>query len=300
MYAFCSRSSCSSRASRCGGVASMNEAWCIAWHAWSSFRIPSRKVACSPSLYVSVTISAMNGPTWAAFAPGVLVSGRIVSATSSRKAMSRAVKGPAPPRATAAPRWAFSHALTSELPPTSAMPPSRAVTRRMASRRSIMDSMEPPCELEVVPRELAHGKVRRARRQRHIRERRVRARRRRHAGAVRDEDVRGVPHLVVRVQHRRLRISTHPRRPHLVYPHSRKVLPVVGADLLHAGRLEHFGHVVHHVPAHQALVLAGRAVDREDRQPPLVLPGRVDRHLVRMVGEHLAECGGPDGPSPRL
>src|SRR5207249_4431459 len=56
-----------------------------------SFFIPSRKMACCLSSYVSVTISAMNAPVCAAFAPGVLVSGRMVSATSSSNAMSWAV-----------------------------------------------------------------------------------------------------------------------------------------------------------------------------------------------------------------
>src|SRR6266542_100113 len=36
----------------------------------------------------------MNAPTWAALAPGVFVSGRMVSATSSRKPMSWAVNLP--------------------------------------------------------------------------------------------------------------------------------------------------------------------------------------------------------------
>src|ERR1043166_3950141 len=176
----------------------------------------------------------MNAPTWAAFAPGVLVSGRIVSATSSSKATSCALKVPAPAPAAATPRWARSHAATSELPPTNATPPSSAVTRRIASRRSIMD-LSP--RLQVVALQLTHGEVRRARRERHVRERRVLTRRRYHTGAIRDEDVRRVPHLVVRVEHRRLGIATHPRRPHLVDPHPREALVVVRPDVLHARRI---------------------------------------------------------------
>src|ERR1051326_874667 len=246
MYAFCSRSSRSSSASGSAGLAAMNP-------ACSSCRMPARKICCSRSSYVSVTINAMNAPTWAAFAPGVLVSGRIVSATSSSKATSCALKVPAPAPAAATPRWARSHAATSELPPTNATPPSSAVTRRIASRRSIMD-LSP--RLQVVALQLTHGEVRRARRERHVRERRVLTRRRYHTGAVRDEDVRRVPHLVVRVEHRRLGIATHARRPHLMDPHPREALVVVRPDVLHARRLERLGHVVHHVPPHQALVLA--------------------------------------------
>src|SRR5438067_498343 len=252
----------------------------------------------------------MTAPTWAAFAPAVLVSGRIVSATSSSTATSCALKVPAPaPPAPAAPtpRCARSHAATSELPPTSATPPSSAVTRRIASRRSIEESWSvsdiapsPPLESEVVALELTHGEVRRARRERHVCERRVLTRRRCHTGAVRDEDVRCVPHLVVRVEHRRLRIPSHPRRPHLVDPHPREALVIIGLHVLHARRLERFGHVVHHVPPHQTLVLAGRAVDRQHGQPPLVFLGRVDRDTVRMVGEHLPEGGSSDAPRAGL
>src|ERR1043166_6291068 len=241
----------------------------------------------------------MKAPTWAAFAPGVLVSGRIVSATSSSKATSCALTAPAPAPAPAAatPRWARSHASTSELPPTNATPPSSAVTRRIASRRSIMD-LSP--RLQVVALQLTHGEVRRARRERHVRERRVLTRRRYHTGAIRDEDVRRVPHLVVRVEHRRLGIATHARRPHLVDPHPREALVVVRPDVLHARRLERLGHVVHHVPPHQALVLAGPAVDAEHGPPHLVFLGRVDRDTVRMVGEHLPEGRGSDAPRARL
>src|ERR1051325_6874348 len=286
MYAFCSRSSRSSSASRSAGLAAMNA-------ACSRCRMSARKICCSRSSYVSLTINAMKAPTWAAFAPGVLVSGRIVSATSSSKATSCALKVPAPAPAAATPR-----------PPASATPPSSAVTRRIASRRSIMASLAPVIDLslrlQVVALELTHGKVRRARRERHVRERRVLARRRYHTGAVRDEDVGRVPHLVVRVEHRRLGIATHPRRPHLVEPHPREALVVIGLDALHARRLERLGHVVHHVPPHQALVLAGRTVDREDGQPPLVFLGCVDRDTVRMVGEHLPEGRGSDAPRARL
>ena len=51
---------------------------------------------------------------------------------------------------------------------------------------------------EVAAIELVHREVRGARRERHVRERRILARRRRHARAVGDEHVRRVPDLVVR------------------------------------------------------------------------------------------------------
>src|SRR5512143_1966341 len=133
----------------------------------------------------------MNAPTLAALAPGVFVSGRIVSATSSRNATSSAENcqaafgraGRVPAR-----RWGS---------PTKAMPPSRALTRRIASRRSIsrsgfisdgmVDSVEIGLEVALFHR--VHGKIRGSCRDRHVGERRILAGGGRHARAVGDEYV---------------------------------------------------------------------------------------------------------------
>ena len=66
------------------------------------------------------------------------------------------------------------------------------------------------------------------------------------------------------------------------------------------GGLEHLSHVVHHVLAHQPLVLAGGAVDREHRESPFVLLVRIDGDPVRWIGEHLAERGAADRPRSGL
>src|SRR5512144_545110 len=154
----------------------------------------------------------MNAPTLAALAPGVFVSGRIVSATSSRNATSSAEKCQAFARAGRGParRWGS---------PTRAMPPSRLLTRRIASRRSISrscfisDGMDDSVELglEAMALHLVHGKIRGPCRDRRVGERRILAGGGRHARAVGDEYVERVPHLVVRVEDRGLRIPAHAR-----------------------------------------------------------------------------------------
>ena len=58
--------------------------------------MPRRKTCWFRSVYAAVTINAMNDPVFAALAPGVEVSGRIVSAISSSSATSAAVNVPMP------------------------------------------------------------------------------------------------------------------------------------------------------------------------------------------------------------
>ena len=152
----------------------------------------------------------------------------------------------------------------------------------------------PPSE-DSLARVRAAGRL-----ERHVRQRRVLTRRRRHARPVRDIHVRRIPHLIMRVQHGNLRAPPHTRRAHLVDAHPGEVLPVVERDLLRARRLQHLGHIMNHVVAHESLVLTRLAVDREHREPPLILPRLVERHRVAMVGEHLTERGATDRPAPRL
>src|SRR3984957_21021818 len=123
-------------------------------------------------------MSALNALVFAAFAPGVFVSGRIVSAISSRSAISSAVNSPgAPPTG----RLAASQLASKPLPPTNAAPPSKALTRRIASRRliSAADSGSDDVFMfgsKVAAIEFVHGKIRRAGGDRHVCERRVLAR----------------------------------------------------------------------------------------------------------------------------
>src|SRR5258708_1066705 len=221
-------------------------------------------------------MSAMNGPVYAAVVPGVCVSGRIVSAISSRKAKSWALNFPGT-RAAAEP--AFSTAANRSLPPTNATPPNSALTRRMASRRLIRCSCSVSvsddsfivsddafiCSSQVAAIELVHRKVHRASSERHIGERGILTGAGDHAGAVRDKYIRCIPHLIVRVEHRSLWIASHPCRPHFVDGHPRISPGVECLDRFRARLLEYLSHVSDHVLAHQALVLAGGAIDFEDR-----------------------------------
>src|SRR5262245_44854930 len=143
----------------------------------------------------------MNAPVRAALAPGVLVAGRMVSAISSRNATSAALNEPAPWAVTVS--WTAASGIAARIrsPSTSAALPRRTATRWTASRRETGS--------EIPTFELLDGKRHRSSRERHVGERRVLARRRGHAGAVGDEDVRTVPHLIAGVEHRRLRVTTH-------------------------------------------------------------------------------------------
>ena len=71
----------------------------------------------------------MNAPVFAAFAPGVDVSGRMVSAISSSSAMSAAVNVPVPCAIASSLATSSNENASRRSPPTSAAPPSSAVTR---------------------------------------------------------------------------------------------------------------------------------------------------------------------------
>src|SRR4051812_50067663 len=76
----------------------------------------------------------MKAPVFAAFAPGVLVVGRIVSAISSRYATSSLVKA-SPPVAAG---FSVLQPVIQAVLPISAAPPSSALTRSTACRRGII------------------------------------------------------------------------------------------------------------------------------------------------------------------
>src|ERR1700675_3695184 len=118
-------------------------------------------------------MSAIKAPVFAAFAPGVFVAGRIVSAISSRNAISAAVNAPHVPSKG---RLAFSQAASTPFPPTNATPPKRALKRRMASRRLTRAAGSGSDDMfiefsEVAAIQLVHGEVRRAGGDRHVGER---------------------------------------------------------------------------------------------------------------------------------
>src|SRR5439155_25455274 len=106
-----------------------------------------------------------------------------------------------------------------------------------------------------------------------------------------------VVRLVVAVQHRRLRITTHAGGAHLVDREPRlgaqavsPVVAVVGLDLLAARRLEHLGRRRRHVLAHRELVVAPGAVDAQER----------DTEFVRLIGELHVVVGARQAlPKPR-
>src|SRR5450631_1321709 len=157
----------------------------------------------------------MNAPVFAAFAPGVLVSGRIVSAISSRNATSCALNLPG---GCSARELVFSTAANNSLPPTNASPPSNALTRRMASRRlinccSVSDDSDDSfiVSSQVAAIKLVHREVRGAGGKRHVGEGGILTGAGDHARAVGDENIRRVPDLIVRIEHRGFRISSHAR-----------------------------------------------------------------------------------------
>src|SRR5258708_1457153 len=157
-------------------------------------------------------MSAMKAPVLAALAPGVFVAGRIVSAISSRNAMSLAVNSPSV--ASSRGKLARSLAASKPLPPTNETAPNKALTRRINSRRltSRSDSVSDDVFIfgsQVAAIELVHGEVRRAGGDRHVGERRVLAGSGGHACAVGYENVPRIPHLIVRVEHRRFWIVPH-------------------------------------------------------------------------------------------
>src|SRR3954470_7931959 len=163
----------------------------------------------------------MKAPVFAAFAPGVLVVGRMVSAISSRYATSSLVKA-SPPVAAG---FSVLQPVIQAVLPISAAPPSSALTRSTACRRVIISGVSRTAvSLSVIGRlrsdvaafELVHREVRGARGERHIGERRVYAGGRHHARPIGDEYVLRIPDLVVRVEHGRLGIASHARGTHLV------------------------------------------------------------------------------------
>ena len=142
-----------------------------------------------------MTISAMNAPVFAALAPGVDVSGRIVSAISSSSATSAAVNVPTPCAIACAQRRVVEREREQRVAADQRDAAEQRVTRCIASRRVIRrgraSMVVPPSQVAAL--QLVDRERRRARGERHVGERRVLARRRGHARAVGDEHVRRSP-----------------------------------------------------------------------------------------------------------
>src|SRR5438876_8501285 len=153
---------------------------------------------------------------------------------------------------------------------------------------------------QVTALELANRVVGGARGQGHVGERWIDARRAGHAGAVGDEQVRHVVRLVVRVEHRRLWITAHACRPHLVHAEAGRPVVIVRLDAPAPRGLEHLRRLTLHVLADRPLVLAPRAVDAQQWDPPLVLPLRVQVHVVLVARQALAVSLQRHPPRSRL
>src|ERR1700730_8923188 len=130
-------------------------------------------------------MSAMNAPVLAAFAPGVLVAGRMVSAISSNRAICSMVNSPGVPLAA----LAFSAAANRPLPPVKAVAPNQALTHRMASRRLSSGTGSSSTDMlmeasKVAAIEFIDGEVRRPRGERHVGQRGILACGRGHARPV--------------------------------------------------------------------------------------------------------------------
>src|SRR6267378_1899004 len=115
----------------------------------------------------------MNSPVFAALAPGVLVVGRMVSAISSRYAISSGVKAALVLLAV----FSVRHPVISALPPIRATPPNRKLTRRTASRRLIISglysvklslSVIDGLRSDILALELLHREISRACSKRHV------------------------------------------------------------------------------------------------------------------------------------
>src|SRR2546421_6019716 len=153
---------------------------------------------------------------------------------------------------------------------------------------------------QVAAGDLTHRVGNRARREGHVGERRIHARRARHARAVRDEQVGHVVGLIVRVEHRCLRVPAHARCSHLVHAEPRRAVVVVRLDVLAPGGLEHLGRLGLHVFADGALIVAPGALHAQQRDPPLVRALGVEIDVVLVPRQALTVSLKADPPGPRL
>src|SRR2546430_14412333 len=117
-----------------------------------------------------------------------------------------------------------------------------------------------------------------------------------HAGAVGDVDVLAGVQLIPLVQHRGLRVPSHPRRAHFVNAESEANLLIEGAYVAVTGRLQHLRSVALHVLAHAQLVLLQAGIERQDRQPELVLVSAIEGDAIVVVRKPLAEATHPHIP----
>src|SRR3954465_9022537 len=183
----------------------------------------------------------MKAPVFAAFAPGVLVVGRIVSAISSRYATSSLEKA-SPPVAAG---FSVLHPVIQAVLPINATPPSSALTRSTAWRRVIISGVSRTAiSLSVIDRlrsdvaafELVHREIRGARGERHVGERGIYTGGGHHARSVGDEHILRIPDLIVRMSDGGLGVAPHARGDHLVDAVTREVSGEVNRDVLAAGR----------------------------------------------------------------
>src|SRR6185312_559010 len=248
---------------------------------------------------------AMNSPTLASLAPGVSVAGRMVSATSSRKAMSSLEKlVPAPP-------MFLSGELVQPDKNISAptiVPPSNKPTRVSASLLFIVVIfwvMIPGAGARVLKLDISffqffYCEICRPRRQRHIGQRRVLTGGGCHTGAVGHENVLRIPNLVMSIQDRGLRVPSHPRRSHFMYPIPYRVPAVPGSNLLYTRCFQHFRRFRRHVLPHFLLIVLQLCIHGQHLQSPFIFFSPIQRNFVLMIGKQLAETGHAHTPLARL
>src|SRR5439155_10472201 len=92
----------------------------------------------------------------------------------------------------------------------------------------------------------------------------------------------------------------HARGPHLVPAATGWSVVVVRLHLAAAGALEHLRRLRLDVRANGPLVIAPRAMDAEQRNPPLIRPHRVQVHVVLVARQALTVSLQADLPRSRV
>src|SRR5256885_15807702 len=80
------------------------------------------------------------------------------------------------------------------------------------------------------------------------------------------------------------------------YAQTEANLLIEGAYVAVTGRLQHLRGVALHVLAHAQLVLLQAGIERQDRQPELVLVSAIEGDAIVVVRKHLAEATHPHIP----
>src|SRR6185312_1129195 len=145
-----------------------------------------------------------------------------------------------------------------------------------------------------------HGMIRGPRGERHVGQGWIAAIGRGHERPVGHEYIRRIPYLVEGIEHGCLRVPSHPGRTHLVDAPARERIVATALDVLYAGDRQHLDRIGLHVLAHFQLVFLQLAIDGQYVETPFVLFRFVQRNLVLMVRQDLAERADVHHPWSRL